>query len=50
VAGNVADVQAQVVSAAAAGLLAGATINADLVAEDTRLAVQARRAPEAAGV
>ncbi|WP_199922688.1 bifunctional NAD(P)/FAD-dependent oxidoreductase/class I SAM-dependent methyltransferase [Streptomyces sp. NRRL S-87] len=39
VAGNVADVQAQVVTAAAMGLKAGAAINADLVAEDTRAAV-----------
>ncbi len=43
VAGNVADVQAQVITAAAAGLRAGAAINADLVAEDTRDAVQAYR-------
>mgnify|MGYP001064266387 CR=1 FL=1 len=50
VAGNVADVQAQVVAAAAAGLLAGATINADLVAEDARRAVAARRARNAAAV
>ncbi|WBB68770.1 bifunctional NAD(P)/FAD-dependent oxidoreductase/class I SAM-dependent methyltransferase [Micromonospora sp. WMMD812] len=39
VAGNVADVRAQVLSSAAAGLAAGASINADLVAEDTREAV-----------
>ena len=31
VAGNIADVQAQVISAAAAGLMAGAAINADLI-------------------
>jgi thioredoxin reductase len=43
VAGNVADPRAQVVAAAAAGLSAGAAVNADLVAEDTALAV-ARRA------
>jgi thioredoxin reductase len=43
VAGNVADLRAQVVVAAAAGLTAGAAINADLVAEDTRHAVAARR-------
>ena len=42
VAGNVADVFAQVIGSAAAGLLAGAAINGDLVAEDTRLAVAAR--------
>jgi len=40
VAGNVADVRAQVLQAAAAGLNAGAAINADLVAEDTRDAVE----------
>jgi thioredoxin reductase len=43
VAGNVADLRAQVVSAAAAGLNAGAMINADLVAEETRQAVIAYR-------
>ena len=31
VAGNIADVQAQVISAAAAGLMAGAAINTDLI-------------------
>jgi thioredoxin reductase len=41
-AGNVTDVQAQVISSAAAGLMAGAAINADLVAEDARRAVVAR--------
>ncbi len=40
-AGNVADLKAQVIVAAAAGLTAGAAINADLIAEDTRLAVAA---------
>jgi thioredoxin reductase/SAM-dependent methyltransferase len=40
VAGNVTDLMAQVVSAAAAGVEAGAAINADLVAEDTRLSVR----------
>ncbi|HSK22041.1 MAG TPA: NAD(P)/FAD-dependent oxidoreductase [Egicoccus sp.] len=40
VAGNVADPSAQVVSAAAQGNLAGAHVNADLVAEDTALARQ----------
>jgi thioredoxin reductase len=34
VAGNVADPQAQVITSAAAGLMAGAAINSDLVAED----------------
>jgi thioredoxin reductase len=38
-AGNVADPQAQVITSAAAGLMAGAAINADLVAEDARHAV-----------
>jgi thioredoxin reductase/SAM-dependent methyltransferase len=40
VAGNVTDVMAQVVSAAAGGAAAAAAINADLVAEDTRLTVR----------
>jgi thioredoxin reductase len=44
VAGNVADPMAQVIVAAAAGLKAGAAINADLVAEDTARAVVAHRA------
>ena len=44
VAGNVADPSAQVGAAAAAGVIAGAQINADLVAEETRLAVNTRRA------
>jgi thioredoxin reductase len=39
VAGNVADVGAQVVAAAAAGLMAGAAINADLMESDVRLVV-----------
>ena len=43
VAGNVADMSAQVVVSAAAGLRAGAMINADLVAEDARAAVAGRR-------
>jgi thioredoxin reductase len=43
VAGNVADVRAQVVHAAAAGVLVGANLNADLVGEDTAVAVAARR-------
>jgi thioredoxin reductase/trans-aconitate methyltransferase len=43
VAGNVADVRAQVITAAAAGLTAGAAINADLVAEETRAAVDGYR-------
>ncbi|SDY56405.1 Thioredoxin reductase [Modestobacter sp. DSM 44400] len=43
VAGNVTTLHAQVISAAAAGLTAGAALNADLIAEDTRLAVTAAR-------
>ena len=39
-AGNVADLMTQVVGSASAGVTAGAAINADLVAEDTRLAVE----------
>ena len=50
VAGNVAEMRAQVVSSAAAGLNAGAAINADLVAEDARRAVAARRAEAAVPV
>jgi len=42
VAGNLASIQAQVITSAAAGLTAGAAINADLAAED------AKRAPMAA--
>ncbi|MET7649148.1 NAD(P)/FAD-dependent oxidoreductase [Streptomyces sp. NPDC005426] len=45
VAGNVASLMEQVIGSAAAGLKAGAAINGDLVAEDTRRAVEARRAP-----
>ncbi|MGW4801016.1 FAD-dependent oxidoreductase, partial [Nonomuraea sp. NPDC004297] len=44
VAGNVSNVTDQVVSAAAAGVRAGAAVNADLIAEETRAAVAARRA------
>jgi thioredoxin reductase (NADPH) len=43
VAGNVADVSAQVIVAAAAGMRAGAMVNMDLVTEDTRRAVATRR-------
>jgi thioredoxin reductase len=43
VAGNVSDLSAQVVVSAAAGMRAGAMINADLVMEDARLAVTAHR-------
>ena len=44
VAGNVTDLRAQVATSAAAGLTAGVAINADLIAEDARRAVEARRA------
>ncbi|WP_345358607.1 NAD(P)/FAD-dependent oxidoreductase [Actinoallomurus liliacearum] len=44
-AGNVTDPAAQVGAAAAAGTMAGAQINADLIAEETRQAVAARRDP-----
>jgi thioredoxin reductase len=43
VAGNVTELNAQVVGAMAAGVGAGASINADLVGEDTRLAVEQMR-------
>jgi thioredoxin reductase len=43
VAGNVTDLSAQVGAAAAAGALAAAHLNADLVAEETRAAVAAYR-------
>ncbi|MFD7291523.1 NAD(P)/FAD-dependent oxidoreductase [Streptomyces sp. NPDC059863] len=45
VAGNVTDLMEQVLGAAATGLRAAGAINADLIAEDTRLAVAARRDP-----
>jgi thioredoxin reductase len=44
VAGNVTDPRAQVVAAAAAGVMAAASVNADLIAEDTAIAVAALRA------
>jgi thioredoxin reductase len=43
VVGNIADIQAQVITSAAAGLTAGAAINFDLVLEETRNATDARR-------
>lgn len=43
VAGNITDLAAQVGSAASAGALAGAAINADLIGEETHVAVAARR-------
>jgi hypothetical protein len=45
VAGNVTDLAAQVGAAAAVGAMAGAQINADLVAEETRQAIAAYRDP-----
>ncbi|WP_051024901.1 MULTISPECIES: NAD(P)/FAD-dependent oxidoreductase [Micrococcaceae] len=42
-AGNVTDLMGQVMASAAAGVMAGAAINADLIAEETRLAVEAAR-------
>jgi len=44
VAGNTTDPMAQVVSSMASGLQAGAMVNADLVAEETRVLVAAARA------
>ncbi|MEH0823816.1 MULTISPECIES: methyltransferase domain-containing protein [unclassified Micromonospora] len=44
VAGNVTDPQATVIAAAAAGMKAGAALNADLIAEETAQAVTALRA------
>ncbi len=44
-AGNVADLMAQIIGAAAAGLMVGAAVNADLIAEDIARAVAARRDP-----
>ncbi|MGW3245019.1 hypothetical protein [Streptomyces sp. NPDC001070] len=44
VAGDVTGLFEQVVGAAAAGVRAGAAINADLIADETRRAVAARRA------
>ncbi|MCW2601358.1 MAG: SAM-dependent methyltransferase [Frankiales bacterium] len=43
VAGNITDPRAQVISSAAAGLQAGAAINADLISEETHLAVERLR-------
>jgi thioredoxin reductase/SAM-dependent methyltransferase len=43
VAGNASDVAANVIGSAAAGVRTGAMINADLVVEDTRVAVDAYR-------
>ena len=46
VAGNVADLRAQVITSAAAGLSTAAMLNADLIAEDTRRAVASARLTE----
>ncbi|MDX6263640.1 MAG: hypothetical protein QOH84_5328 [Kribbellaceae bacterium] len=43
VAGNVTDPMGQVITSAAAGMTAGAAINADLIAQETRQAVEAYR-------
>lgn len=43
-AGNASDLMAQVVTSAARGLMVGAAINADLMAEELRRAVEAHRA------
>lgn len=45
IAGNVADPRAQVIGSAAAGLTAGAALNADLTSEETARAVTAARTP-----
>jgi thioredoxin reductase len=45
VAGNVSNLMAQVVTAAAEGVMAGARINADLIEEETRWAVEGRFGP-----
>ncbi|MEV7660687.1 NAD(P)/FAD-dependent oxidoreductase [Paenarthrobacter sp. NPDC089316] len=42
-AGNVVDLMGQVMASAASGVMAGAAINAHLVAEETRLAVEAAK-------
>lgn len=44
-AGNVSDLMAQVITAAAEGVMAGARINADLIEEETRWAVEGRFGP-----
>ena len=49
VAGNVADLTAQVITAAAQGVAAAAAINADLIAEETERAVANHRDRLAAG-
>ncbi|MDR6417380.1 NAD(P)/FAD-dependent oxidoreductase [Pseudarthrobacter sulfonivorans] len=44
-AGNVANIMAQVITAAAEGVMAGARINADLIEEETRWAVEGNFGP-----
>jgi thioredoxin reductase len=46
VAGNLTNLQAQVITAAAAGLAAGAAINYDLILEETGQATDARHATD----
>ena len=48
-AGDVADLMGQVMASAASGVMAGAAINAHLVAEETRLAVDVARLSSLAG-
>ncbi|KUM37311.1 NAD(P)/FAD-dependent oxidoreductase [Arthrobacter sp. EPSL27] len=48
-AGNVSNLMAQVITAAAEGVMAGAGINAGLVEEETRWAVEGRYGPFSAG-
>ncbi len=48
VAGNVTDLMAWVANAASAGAMAGAAINNDLIAEETRIAVERMAATQAA--
>ena len=48
VAGSLADPKMQVIMAAANGLAVGAAVNADLIAEETRVAVEGMRATSAA--
>jgi thioredoxin reductase len=49
-AGNVGDLSSMVVASAAAGMMAGAAVNADLAAADLARAVRARREPYSAAM
>lgn len=49
VGGNVSNIMAQVITAAAEGVMAGARINADLIEEETQWAVEGRFGPFSAG-